>query len=450
MRFHSKMLLPFLLAATSAVVYAQPPASLPQASAFLAEINAHFDAWDADHNGELTKSELDKLIADAHTTGSSAAAIVALRRSLTTKTYPAPQLTRANITHLVETEKPGVTTAPNYDSLFKAALTKITTYNRELFATGVPKLDMLHQGRLGDCFCLAPLGAMIHRDPQQVVHMFTPQKDGDYQVQFGSGSPVTMHSLTDAEIALSSTSRGDGTWVNMYEKAVGLYTIQNRPAPKASPSNTAAANSAEQADPSFLDVIGKGGSAGKVISIITGHSTRRFSCSPWHQPAAAVPAAPAADKPAESTSTPPPATAQTPAPAVKRPAAPPLTPEEKLAKLANLREMLTTAIKEKKLICAGTPATGLKPPGISLKHAYAILDYDASRDILTVWNPHGNTFHPKGDPGLTNGYVTEKGQFEVPLPEALTFFSGIVFETDQSAPPPRSAAAAPPAVPASP
>ena len=135
---------------------------------------------------------------------------------------------------------------------------------------------------------------------------------------------------------------------------------------------------------------------------------------------------------------------------MKRPAAPPLTPEEKLAKLANLREMLTTAIKEKKLICAGTPATGLKPPGISLKHAYAILDYDASRDILTVWNPHGNTFHPKGDPGLTNGYVTEKGQFEVPLPEALTFFSGIVFETDQSAPPPRSAAAAPPAVPASP
>ncbi len=415
----------------SAAAIAQTASAPVSDASFTAQITAHFEEWDADHNGELSKAEIDRLIADPHIAGPSAATVAALKRSLNSKSYTPPVLTKAGIAHLVEVEKPRSTASPNFDQLYKASLSKIATYNRMLFASGTPRLEMLHQGRLGDCFCLAPLGALIHRDPQQVVQMFVPAKDGDVAVHFATGEPVTLHSLTDAEIALSSTSRGDGTWVNMYEKAIGMYTIQSRASLKGKPVPIGTTSN----DPNYLDVIGHGGSAGKVITILSGHAIKRFNCAPWHIASDVfVPTKPTDGYTAAAANTPPP---PVPVPPVVK--AQVLSTEQKEARLANLREMLVSAMKAKRLVCAGTPATGLKPPGISLKHAYAVLNYDATKDLITLWNPHGNTFHPKGEEGLKSGYNTEMGEFSLHLTDALAFLAGIVFETDQpvsSTPPP--------------
>ncbi len=68
------------------------------------------------------------------------------------------------------------------------------------------------------------------------------------------------------------------------------------------------------------------------------------------------------------------------------------------------------------------------PPNISVKHAYAVLAYDATTDVVTFWNPHGQTFRPTGAPGLTHGYPTEHGRFSVPLSEVGQFFTGFTFE----------------------
>lgn len=44
-------------------------------------------------------------------------------------------------------------------------------------------------------------------------------------------------------------------------------------------------------------------------------------------------------------------------------------------------------------------------------HAYAVLNYDEAKDLITLWNPHGNNFKPMGPEGFINGYETKGGVF---------------------------------------
>jgi hypothetical protein len=73
------------------------------------------------------------------------------------------------------------------------------------------------------------------------------------------------------------------------------------------------------------------------------------------------------------------------------------------------------------------------PPNISIKHAYAIVSYDADTDMLEIWNPHGQNFTPKGPDGLQNGYTTKHGFFHIPLKDAYSFYSSFVFEVNAPA-----------------
>ena len=69
------------------------------------------------------------------------------------------------------------------------------------------------------------------------------------------------------------------------------------------------------------------------------------------------------------------------------------------------------------------------PKSISPNHAYAIFGYDAKTDRITIWNPHGNDFKPKGDEGPENGYLIEDGVFSMPLQMFVKTFSRIMFES---------------------
>ena len=50
---------------------------------------------------------------------------------------------------------------------------------------------------------------------------------------------------------------------------------------------------------------------------------------------------------------------------------------------------------------------------------------------MTIFNPWGNQFTPKGPPGLANGYPTQHGQFTVPLDRLMQFVTQLVYETDK-------------------
>jgi hypothetical protein len=87
----------------------------------------------------------------------------------------------------------------------------------------------------------------------------------------------------------------------------------------------------------------------------------------------------------------------------------------------------------------GTANDGL-PPGITTHHVYALLSYDPEKDTVTLWNPHGNRFFPKGTPGMQNGWPTTGGKSSMALADMVRVFMTVIYETVPPArfiPPPR-------------
>jgi hypothetical protein len=337
---------------------------------FLEQLATHFPQWDLDHNGELSVSEIDAVVSDPKTTGESAATIAALKRATRSKKFKLPALTLDNLRPLAQAAP--ATDQPNFPRLYADALKKIGRTRRDLFVSTLPKLENIRQGKLGDCFCLAPLGAMLARSPQEVVDRFVRQPDNSYQFVFGT-SPVRVTAPTDAEMALTAASEQDGLWVSLYEKAVGTDRLQGK-------SGTSATGS-------VIDSIGKGGSAGTMLARLTGHKITRFGCS-------------AARKAA--------------------------TPAERETQLQALRKQLVATMQGHRLATCGTQKT--TTPGITPNHAYAVLGYDEKTDALQLWNPHGDSFKPKGAEGLEYGYTRKAGVFSIPLADFVMQFSGVAFE----------------------
>ena len=62
-------------------------------------------------------------------------------------------------------------------------------------------------------------------------------------------------------------------------------------------------------------------------------------------------------------------------------------------------------------------------------HAYAIIGYAPRTDLVSVWNPWGQNFTPKGPEGVEHGFVTEHGVFQIPLTTLYHQFSTVHLET---------------------
>jgi hypothetical protein len=56
---------------------------------------------------------------------------------------------------------------------------------------------------------------------------------------------------------------------------------------------------------------------------------------------------------------------------------------------------------------------------------------------VTIWNPHGSDFMPKGPDGPANGYARKDGVFKAPLAEVAQWARSFHIETDKPAPPPK-------------
>lgn len=346
---------------------------------FMQAVAARFYAWDLDHNQALSMAELDVAIKDPANTGRPAAALAALKRASLSTDCTLPPLTFNNIRELVS--RPPAKHQPNLARLYLEGLRRINSLTKgQLFASSLPRLETIRQGRIGDCFCLAPIGAMVHRDPHEVASMFSMAGDYHCVVRIGPAS-VVVAVPTDAERATGKLANNgqDGLWVNLYEEAMGqLHNSLKLP---------------DQQSYSPIEAIADGGSAGKIISFLTGHKVSGFSLG------------------FGKNSTAPAALIDT--------------------RLASLRRKLADATGQKRLVTCSTerPAT----PGLTPRHVYALLAYDPINDTIDLWNPHGNDFTPKGLPGLTNGYPTRNGLFTMPVPEFVQLFSGMAFEDPELA-----------------
>lgn len=424
---------------------------------FAEVVTERFDAWDADDDGTLTAVEIDKACVDGKIKGPEAAAVAALKRIVRSDKYELPALTREYLAKLSASEKKDndaksvkvdadredsterdgartddatpapapaprprsaasstakITTRPNFQRGFETCLSRIEKSDRALFKSdGHPTIDHCHQGPLGDCFFVSVVGAAVKRDAAALKEMIRERPEsegGGYAVKFGTGREVKITPLTDAEIAISSTtsdkSGDEGLWLAVLEKAFGTSRVEDSPNRYTMESAT--------------DAIAKGGSTATSIRLLTGHTTERITLKKRFR----WPALEQYDT--NKRLLPPPTGARVLMEASDDPA--------KLAR--KVREKVPAALRAGRIVATGT-SEEKQPPGISGKHAYAVLAYDEAKDMLTLWNPHGNTYSPRGgkEPGLAAGYPTRAGIFELPVTEFVRIFNGVTIETDKKA-----------------
>ena len=93
---------------------------------------------------------------------------------------------------------------PDLNGLYASSVARIGKARRELFGDGPPDLNAVHQGKTGDCFCLAPLGALVSRDPAAGCAAARPFRP----VSAGDGRRTVRIVLTYSEMAISGHGTG--------------------------------------------------------------------------------------------------------------------------------------------------------------------------------------------------------------------------------------------------
>jgi hypothetical protein len=363
----------FLIVASTLMARDEEKSAAGDQERFLAVLTKNFATWDADHDGVLSANEINKLVESAEVRGEDAAAIAALKRASRFRIATLPSFTLKHLQTLAKAQ-PLEKGMPDLPAMFGSSLKRISKTKRELFSPEGPRIETIRQGRMGNCFSLAPLAALAHERPDYIrEQMIRPLEDGRYVVKLGQ-QEVQVAAPTDAEIALTSENEDGSVWVNVYEKAAGIAHNAKKPADKR--------------DATGLDALNRGGSAGSQLAFITGREMFRVSCSF----------------------------------AKKKD----LPQAEYDKHMAELRAALTAATKENRLMTCGTLKTTI--PGLTPNHAYAILSYDSATDVIRVWNPHGDTREVKGEPGPKNGYPIQDGIFEMPLTVFVKEFSGTAYE----------------------
>lgn len=416
--------------ATSLCLFALQPAQPARLPDKFGEVVARrFDGWDADRNGKLSEHEIDVLSVDSTIKDADAAAIATLKRFLRSGKYDLPEaLTKDYLSHppkpprnapkssnadrddSTEGDHAAPTPAaepkrfPDFQSRFTSCLRRIQSTKRGLALDDTPDLDKCRQGPLGSCFFVAPVGAAVHRDPRLISNLISENPGGGYSVKFGDGRTVDLAPLTDVEVAISSTTGDEGLWLPVLEKAFGTLRKEAEPDKYAMESAT--------------DAIANGGSVSTTIRTLTGHKPDSIALK--RRPKA-VPPMMTKDRRHVTLE-----------PDGKIPYEPTLAPGRAAQRV---RDRVFKALDEHRLVAAST-AFEPQPPGISWRHAYAVIDHDVAHDTLTLWNPHGNTYKPKNpkadDPtssgGLTIGYATKGGVFTVPVREFVRIFSTVTIE----------------------
>jgi Calpain family cysteine protease len=399
-----------LLLATSDESKAPQPT--PAHTPFVTVLMKDFDGWDTNHDGTLSMDEINKVVMDPAVKGDDAAAAASIKLLSHSKKVKLPALTKeyfasydaeelaimahrgavkpadavtatVDPTTATPTTEPAARTArANFDLYFTAGKARIAKGGPDHYP-GRFVLDHTSQGPLGDCFFVASVTSMAVHDPARLEKIIEPKSDGSYVIKLPDTEPVVVPAITDAELAISSTTTGDGAWLAIMEQGFGKYKSREH---------------GHGDDVEGTEIIRVGGDSAPTISALTGHKTLRIA------PGKTVEARKA----------------------------------NKDKMLPEIREQLTAAITNHRLITAGMdpPAPDVKldgtrtpiPPNITIHHVYAVISYDPATDIIEMWNPHGQHFDPKGAPGIEHGFATEHGQFKLPLSEAFDFYTSFTFE----------------------
>ena len=256
---------------------------------------------------------------------------------------------------------------------------QIKQSSRVLFLPGDPNFASFHQGRLGDCGLMAVIASVVGRNPQSIRAMMGLNVNGIW-VTFPSGKSVLVKWLTDAELVLSSQSGGKrGLWLNVLEKAVASI-LPGSEGYASSYGNTVRIESV-----SIPQVAGRG--TWQLIELFTGHKSKSLHFDSGTNSLAS----------------------------------------------AQLRYTVSDMLRRKLVVTTMRDSAQTMPSSFPTGHYYALLAYYPDKQTVLVFNPWGNEYIPKGQPGIANGYETHHGLFQVPFAEFIKVFDSVTYETDQSA-----------------
>lgn len=243
---------------------------------------------------------------------------------------------------------------------YEAFIQSLATMNRLLYAKGKPNFDVLQQGQIGDCFFFSGIGWLAYYRPQVIVDAIIPLDNGQYRVHFPNGMKVTVDTPTDAELLFfnSASTLTDGLWVTLLEKAVG----------EVLPHYTSRV--VNNAEPAYN--LAMGGAPATIERIWTGSE-------------------------------------------------PTVIYLDKNPNRARVREALI-AVQQKRLMSQALTPAKSSAHSIAGHHVYAILDFDKSTDVITIWNPWGDEYFPQGPAGIQNGYARKHGIFHMPLDDFMQVY----------------------------
>jgi hypothetical protein len=209
--------------------------------------------------------------------------------------------------------------------------------------------------------------------------MILPTPNNGYIVHFFDGETITVAAPTEAEMLVnnSTSSLTDGIWLCVLEKALGERM-------------RAHARSAAKRTAEATDAMAAGGNTGLMIELYSGRRARSVKLR---------------------------------------------DPRKANATIAELRREIPMLLGRGMLVAA---AMGAKPPeghakipNLGYKHAYAILGFDSTNDTVTLWNPWGQNFVPKGPEGIVHGFAARHGIFRIPMKTLYHQFSHLFIETNE-------------------
>ena len=333
-------------------------------------VEANFTHWDKNHNGDLDESEINTVLQDPYVKGDAAAAAATLKGQFAEMNRDAAPALTARFFQSDDSRLEMLA------SEFQMCLKRLQNASGlPIFSQDSPSLAECGQRRLEDCYLIAPLGARLARNPAVIHEMITPDDQiGGYHVFFPDGTRVDTPRLTEGELAWLGAGPAKCLWQRTLEKAWGLRKVCRKygtPDPSIDPFD-------------FIPV--GGGSGENMLLSLTGHNTADYYLGKNGHTRTPVP---------------------------------------------KLRNALQGAIQSGRLVEAFTwdVSNSRLPPD----HAFAVLGYDSTTDLIKLWNPWGNNFVPHDVPGPMNGYRTVDGKFEMPLTEFIKIFAQVRAETDQPA-----------------
>ena len=251
-------------------------------------------------------------------------------------------------------------------TLYQKNVLKLRRVKRILFANGRPSFELLQQGPPGDCYFFSASGWMAKNRPDEVMNAITSLDDGRFRVIFANGDEAVVTLPTDAELAIndSNSTLQDGLWMSVLEKATGA--IQAR----------SIRGSAEVPDPTVaIDIPGV--PIASIVKRWTGREVRKY----------------------------------------------------RLGDRANREHVRNGLVRMHDRKSLATALLLHRPPAkLPFDHVYAIMDFNAETDTVTIWNPWGTDFTPNGPSGPENGYERKKGIFYLTLDEFMKFYTFLAIE----------------------